>query len=1571
MRGVNPAPRPADAAGDMAGFPRQRVCRFAAVAVAASLLGAAPAWAQSDQRAAPASPEPDAVAAQGPAPSAPSAVAVFAPRAPAALRAVDGGVRLWIVQELRRGGVPVVAPAHTDAVAARHLAADHLFLRGSDAKALASEAEAGAVLLTKIGVQDGKLELWIRAYGGSGELIAVGRGAGRVAALGEALVAALLPVQAALGASPTENQLPPRLAELGSYERALERVEGGELATAWREISGIRSPTAEALREDVLTLGAAPEVAAAERSRLASLRGANDPDWLAIRHSLQRERNEALLLAGAEHALAADDPEGALVLFAEAAKVAPGSLAAERGRARVLAELDRHEAARAAFERVIALASEDIEARLALAKNPTLAPHAQARRLFEAGELQSRALDEEGARRSFATAVTIDAGLSAATRHHFAQLEEALGNDAEALGVWDEAAAADATDLEALAGLGRMRARSGDAAGAGVAFATVLAQEPEDSEALLGYGQSLLAQGNVEQALAPLEKAVALAPREAAARGSLASALEAAGQADAALRVLDPAQVEATDRAQILTQRAEIQAGAGRLAEAQAALEQAVEIEPDEPPLRSALAKLHTRAGNLPAAEQQQALVVALSGAAREIETRDALTTAAAAGAAAAGDEFAALAASFPTGTPERRPIRRVAWLGLVPTQSWPGRVRAWLVPQAIDSTVLEAALRAAFAERFQIETPRPVPGPAEAPLASVRAFGTERGDVALSNDVLDVDAVIVARFAPAEPEAWLDPPVRAIEIEVRLASGRSAGTVWMLGNVAKLADAGGYLRWNWRAGISLGVLVALLLLPVLRGWGSIVVVLDYERTRGAQGFFSIELSRRPGRTKQERKRSSGRSRAAKYQRRARAWSRFTRHMVGHQTRMSWLPARQWYVAVHGLLQDTSSQEVIGNYLEERKIHVRRGQNSEVVFDFRRKAAPIEVQLRREEGAAPLQARVAVLGVPDSLRFLKDDRATVFLGLGEHTLLIGAADRVFERVIEVRELVGQVVGVAVDQADGAAFSGCSEAVDPYLEGDLMQASQALERAGKSEAALLLRSTHHRLRGDTEAAAQCLEQTGRFAEAAQLTKQSPAPKRSADLFEKAGDFHSAAAEHVRAGDPLEAARAYEAGFEYAAAIDAYRAAGVREKALELLEKTGRFFEAGVLALELSDGDLAIRCFQQVGPRESDYVEACEGLANLFAERGAFDLAVDKARAAIEARGADDAPLDAQEGLAKLLERASRDAEALAVWENIRKRDFQYKGAGERIEALRQSVAATQRASAAPIGVATAVAPAGVSESRYEVLGEVGRGGMGVVVKARDTRLGRTVALKRMPENLKSNPTAVQLFLREARAAAALSHPNIVTLFDAGQEADGSYYLTMELLEGFGLDTLLKKRGRLSARDAVRIAVQIAKGLQFAHEKGVVHRDIKTANLFFTKDRVVKIMDFGLAKMTEEVRRSATVIGGTPYYMAPEQAAGQQVDHRTDLYALGVTLFELVTGSVPFREGDVTHQHRHAPAPDPRERIADLPEPLAALILRLMAKAPDERPATTAEVVRILEKLLAQLGGGAALASAADS
>jgi tRNA A-37 threonylcarbamoyl transferase component Bud32 len=263
-----------------------------------------------------------------------------------------------------------------------------------------------------------------------------------------------------------------------------------------------------------------------------------------------------------------------------------------------------------------------------------------------------------------------------------------------------------------------------------------------------------------------------------------------------------------------------------------------------------------------------------------------------------------------------------------------------------------------------------------------------------------------------------------------------------------------------------------------------------------------------------------------------------------------------------------------------------------------------------------------------------------------------------------------------------------------------------------------------------------------------------------------------------------------------------------------------------------------------------------------------------------------------------------------------------------------------------------------QSRYDILEQIGRGGMGVVFKARDRRLGRLVALKQLPENLREHPTAIQLFLREARSAAALNHPNIVTLYDADEE-NGKFFLTMELLEGQPLNQILRREERLSAHRCCQLGVQIAAGLGYAHEKRIVHRDVKTANLFWTKDKLLKVMDFGLSKMVEEVRKATTVIGGTPYYVAPEQIEGSNVDQRADLYAFGITLFELLTGGVPFREGDVLFHHRNTPAPDPRERVASLPDALAGLILALLEKDPARRPQNAAEVGARLAEIDAAL------------
>jgi serine/threonine protein kinase len=261
---------------------------------------------------------------------------------------------------------------------------------------------------------------------------------------------------------------------------------------------------------------------------------------------------------------------------------------------------------------------------------------------------------------------------------------------------------------------------------------------------------------------------------------------------------------------------------------------------------------------------------------------------------------------------------------------------------------------------------------------------------------------------------------------------------------------------------------------------------------------------------------------------------------------------------------------------------------------------------------------------------------------------------------------------------------------------------------------------------------------------------------------------------------------------------------------------------------------------------------------------------------------------------------------------------------------------------------------LSDYRYEIIEEIGRGAMGVVFKGRDRRLSRIVALKRLPDSLRNYPRAVQLFLREAQATARLNHRNIVTVYDADQE-DGAFFITMELLEGQPLHERVRELTRLPVEEVVDIGLQVSEGLDYAHGQGVIHRDIKTANLFLTRDGVAKITDFGLAKMLEEVRRAETRIGGTPFYMAPEQVAGGEVDPRADLYSLGATLFEMVTGRVPFADGDVTYHHRHTPPPDPRDLQPDVPDALAELILQMLAKSPDERPPSAHAVHVRLEAL----------------
>jgi serine/threonine protein kinase/Flp pilus assembly protein TadD len=246
-------------------------------------------------------------------------------------------------------------------------------------------------------------------------------------------------------------------------------------------------------------------------------------------------------------------------------------------------------------------------------------------------------------------------------------------------------------------------------------------------------------------------------------------------------------------------------------------------------------------------------------------------------------------------------------------------------------------------------------------------------------------------------------------------------------------------------------------------------------------------------------------------------------------------------------------------------------------------------------------------------------------------------------------------------------------------------------------------------------------------------------------------------------------------------------------------------------------------------------------------------------------------------------------------------------------------------------------------RYQVLELLGRGGMGDVYKAEDTKLKRTVALKFLPPDLTRNSEAKARFIQEAQAAAALDHPNICTIYEA-DEAEDKPYISMAYIKGSSLRDRLEK-GPFKIEEALDIAIQVAEGLTDAHEKGIMHRDIKSANIMVTEKGQAKIMDFGLAKITGTtlITREAKTMG-TVAYMSPEQARGETVDHRTDIWSLGVVLYEMLSGKLPFkgdREASILYSVEHKEPKHLKELDPSIPTELADVVGKALAKNPEER------------------------------
>ena len=268
-------------------------------------------------------------------------------------------------------------------------------------------------------------------------------------------------------------------------------------------------------------------------------------------------------------------------------------------------------------------------------------------------------------------------------------------------------------------------------------------------------------------------------------------------------------------------------------------------------------------------------------------------------------------------------------------------------------------------------------------------------------------------------------------------------------------------------------------------------------------------------------------------------------------------------------------------------------------------------------------------------------------------------------------------------------------------------------------------------------------------------------------------------------------------------------------------------------------------------------------------------------------------------------------------------------------------------------------------RYEILGRIGSGGMADVYKGKDHKLNRFVAIKVLKSTYRSDETFIKKFLSEAQAAAGLMHPNVVNVYDVGQDR-GLYYMVMELVEGITLKDYIEKKGKLSAKETISISIQMVTGIQAAHNCHIIHRDIKPQNIIISKDGKVKVTDFGSARATTSTATQAvtTTVMGSVHYTSPEQARGGIVDEKSDIYSAGITMYEMITGHVPF-DGDstvtVALKHLNEVIKSPAEEVPDIPYSLECIIMKCTQKLPNKRYMSCEELLQDLKHSLVDPDG----------
>lgn len=490
-------------------------------------------------------------------------------------------------------------------------------------------------------------------------------------------------------------------------------------------------------------------------------------------------------------------------------------------------------------------------------------------------------------------------------------------------------------------------------------------------------------------------------------------------------------------------------------------------------------------------------------------------------------------------------------------------------------------------------------------------------------------------------------------------------------------------------------------------------------------------------------------------------------------------------------------------------------------------------------------------------------------------------------------------------------------------------------------------------GRAAEAVEKLVERNEFEAAADLAIDAELWQVAAPILERLNRWGEASDMHELGGDIEAAARCAERAGEDDRALQLYRGLGAADRTAHCLARLGFLQDALVELHKVNMLSEACEVLQSYPGPVPDIPQVVLSLAEWAKEHRSHETAIACLQRAVIGVALQPGRLGPAIALARELYAAGEHAAALAQVERVLAFDFSSDAARRlRTTILAEAGAAGARGATAAVGGdAPASERSQRAQQRYEILTELGRGGMGVVYKARDTRLEREVAIKVLRTT--SSDEAARLG-QEARAAATLNHPGIVIIHDFETGFDG-YFIAMEYVPGASLDALLKKEPERVRAHLVPLLRQIADAIAYAHARHVIHRDLKPGNILMTPHNEVKILDFGIAARLDHGEGEATGVCGTPYYMAPEQIRGEAPTPATDVYAFGATAFHLATGRPPFYTGDVIEAHLTSPPPNPRDLTADLDPELARIILRCLEKEPLERYPQSGELCAALGAL----------------